>query len=62
MPSEENAVLASRDCLQRPPFYVLVFIAGYVTYLVLSPFLVPLAWAAVFGIVFRRAHVALSAS
>lgn len=60
MPSEENAVLASRDCLQRPPFYVLVFIAGYVTYLVLSPFLVPLTWAAVFGIVFHRAHVALA--
>ena len=32
MPSEENAVLVSRECLQRPPFYVLVFIAGYVTY------------------------------
>lgn len=60
MPSEESAVFASRDCLQRPPFYVLVFIAGYVTYLVLSPFLVPLTWAAVFGIVFRRAHVALA--
>jgi predicted PurR-regulated permease PerM len=61
MPPESNANIdASRDCLQRPPFYVLVFIAGYVTYLVLSPFLVPLVWAAVFGVLFYRAKAALA--
>ena len=61
MPPERNAnVDASRDCLQRPPFYVLVFIAGYVTYLVLSPFLVPLVWASVFGVLFYRAKAALA--
>ena len=40
------------DCLRRPPFYVLVLVAVYVTYLVLGPFLVPLAWASVFAVLF----------
>ena len=40
------------DCLRRPPFYVLVVLAVYVSYLVLGPFLVPLAWAAVFAVLF----------
>jgi predicted PurR-regulated permease PerM len=38
---------------QRPLFYALVLLAGYLTYLVLEPFLVPLLWAAVFAMMFR---------
>ena len=33
-------------------FYVLVLVTGYLTYQVLSPFLAPLAWAAVFAMMF----------
>jgi predicted PurR-regulated permease PerM len=56
-----NAVADSaRDRLQRPLFYLLVFVATYLTYLVLSPFLVPLTWAAVFAILLRRPQVTLS--
>ena len=43
-----------RDRLRRPPFYVLVLVAIYLTYRVLGPFLVPLAWAAVFAMLFHR--------
>ena len=43
-----------RDRLRRPPFYVLVLVAIYLTYQVLGPFLVPLAWAAVFAMLFHR--------
>jgi predicted PurR-regulated permease PerM len=50
-----------RDRLRRPPFYVLVLIAIYLTYQVLGPFLVPLAWAAVFAMIFHRWQVRLEA-
>ena len=50
-----------RDRLQRPPFYVLVLVAIYLSYLVLGPFLVPLAWAAVFAMMFHGAQVQLAA-
>jgi predicted PurR-regulated permease PerM len=50
-----------RDRLRRPPFYVLVLVAIYLSYLVLGPFLVPLAWAAVFAMLFHNAEVQLAA-
>ena len=50
-----------RDRLRRPPFYVLVLVAIYLSYLVLGPFLVPLAWAGVFAMLFHGAQVQLSA-
>jgi predicted PurR-regulated permease PerM len=56
----EGRVTTGREPLRRPAFYVLVFLAGYLTYLVLGPFLVPLIWAAVFGIVFHDIHATLS--
>jgi predicted PurR-regulated permease PerM len=40
-------------------FYVLVLVTGYLTYQVLSPFLAPLAWAAVFAMMFHSVHVEL---
>ncbi len=46
--------------LTQPLFYALVLLAGYLTYLILSPFLVPLAWAAVFAMMFYRLQVKLS--
>jgi predicted PurR-regulated permease PerM len=61
MPPEVNVKASTgKECLQRPAFYVLVFIVGYLAYLVLAPFLVPLIWAVIFGIVFRTMQVELS--
>ena len=61
MLSDNNAKGTSGlESLQRLPFYVLVILGGYLTYLVLGPFLAPLIWAAVFAIVFHRMQVALS--
>jgi predicted PurR-regulated permease PerM len=37
---------------QPPLFYALVLLGGYLTYLVLRPFLTPLIWAAVFAMLF----------
>ncbi len=48
------------DHLRRPLFYVLMIISGYLAYLVLAPFLVPLTWAVVFAIMFYRPHAVLS--
>jgi predicted PurR-regulated permease PerM len=45
---------------RRPLFYALVFISGYLTYLVIKPFLVPLTWAAVFALMFYGAQIRLS--
>ena len=44
----------------RPLFYALVFISGYLTYLVIKPFLVPLTWAAVFALMSYGVQVRLS--
>jgi predicted PurR-regulated permease PerM len=49
-----------RDRLRRPPFYVLVLVAIYLSYLVLGPFLVPLAWAAVFAMLFHAPQLRLA--
>jgi predicted PurR-regulated permease PerM len=40
-------------------FYVLVLLTGYLAYLVISPFLGSLAWAAVFAMMFYRMHLEL---
>src|SRR5262245_24881950 len=45
--------------IQRLLVYVLVLVAGYLAYLVLRPFLAPLAWAAVFAMMFHRVQVDL---
>ena len=45
--------------IQRLLVYVLVLIVGYLAYLVLRPFLAPLAWAAVFATMFHRVQVEL---
>ena len=49
-----------RERLRQPPFYVLVLVAIYLSYLVLGPFLVPLAWAAVFAMLFHGPQVQLA--
>jgi predicted PurR-regulated permease PerM len=49
-----------RADLRQPPFYVLVIIAGYLTYLVLGPFLVSLTWAAVFAVLFHDVYKGLA--
>ena len=49
-----------KDQFQRLLFYALVFLAGYLAYLVLSPFLVSLTWAAVFAMMFHSLHVSLA--
>jgi predicted PurR-regulated permease PerM len=41
-------------------FYLLILLIGYLTYLVIRPFLAPLAWAIVFAVMFSRVHVELS--
>ncbi len=45
--------------IQRLLVYVIVLVAGYLAYLVLRPFLVPLAWAAVFAMMFQRVQIDL---
>jgi predicted PurR-regulated permease PerM len=45
---------------QRPLFYALVLLAGYLTYLILGPFLVALVWAVMFAILFDRIQLAFS--
>ena len=47
--------------LQRPLFYALVLLAIYLTYLVLSPFLVALAWAVIFAILLYNLQATLAA-
>jgi len=49
-----------KDQFQRLLFYALVFLAGYLAYLVLSPFLVSLTWAAVFAMMFHSLHMSLA--
>jgi predicted PurR-regulated permease PerM len=52
--------MSGRTSLQPIPFYALVLLATYLAYRVLSPFLVPLTWAAVFATVFYGAKQGLS--
>jgi predicted PurR-regulated permease PerM len=41
-----------KDRFTQLLFYTLVLLAGYLTYLVVQPFLAPIAWAAVFAMMF----------
>ncbi len=50
-----------KDRFTKFLFYVLVIVTGYLTYRVLSPFLAPLAWAAVFAMMFQGVHRELTA-
>lgn len=45
----------------RPVFFALVLLAGYLTYLVLGPFLPALTWAVILAILFQGTQVRLSA-
>jgi predicted PurR-regulated permease PerM len=63
-----NAFVAStampdtaKERFSRLLFYVLVLVTGYLSYQVLSPFLGPLAWAAVFAVMFHGVHVEIAA-
>jgi predicted PurR-regulated permease PerM len=49
------------DDLGRPVLSALILLGVYLSYLVLSPFLVALTWAAIFAILFHRTQTALSA-
>ena len=44
----------------RPVFFALVLLAGYLTYLVLGPFLVALTWAAIIAVLFNSLHSRLA--
>lgn len=46
--------------LRRPLFFVLVLLAAYLWYLILGPFIVPLIWAATFGILFHGTQARLA--
>lgn len=50
----------AKDRFSSLLFYLLVLVTGYLAYQVLSPFLSPLGWAAVFAMMFHSVHVELS--
>lgn len=45
-----------RERFSQLVFYALIVLIGYLTYLVISPFLAPLAWATIFAVMFHRVH------
>ncbi|MFL6280901.1 MAG: AI-2E family transporter [Vicinamibacterales bacterium] len=51
---------STREKFSQLVFYVLILVIGYLAFLVISPFLAPLAWATVFAVMFYRVHVELS--
>jgi predicted PurR-regulated permease PerM len=46
----------ARDRFAQVLFYALVFLTGYLAFLVIRPFLAPLTWAAVFAMMFYPAY------
>jgi predicted PurR-regulated permease PerM len=50
----------TRERFSQLVFYTLIVLIGYLTYLVISPFLSSLAWATVFAVMFYRVHLELS--
>ena len=48
-----------KERFQQLLFYALVLLMAYLAYLVLGPFLSPLAWAAVFAMMFYGVHAEL---
>jgi predicted PurR-regulated permease PerM len=51
---------STRERFSQLVFYALIVLIGYLTYLVISPFLAPLAWATVFAVMLYRVHLTLS--
>jgi predicted PurR-regulated permease PerM len=49
-----------KERFSRLLFYLLVLLVGYLTFEVIQPFLGPLAWAAVFAMMFHRVHLELA--
>ncbi len=50
---------SSRERFSQLIFYALIVLVGYLTFLVISPFLASLAWAAVFAMMFHRVYLEL---
>jgi predicted PurR-regulated permease PerM len=50
----------TRERFQQLLFYALIALIGYLTYMVISPFLASLAWAAVFAMMFHAMHMELT--
>jgi predicted PurR-regulated permease PerM len=50
----------SKEALQRPLFYLLVLLAGYLSLQILGPFLAPLGWAVILAIILHGVQVTLS--
>ena len=48
-----------KERFQQLLFYALVLLMAYLAFLVLGPFLAPLAWAAVFAMMFHGVHAEL---
>jgi predicted PurR-regulated permease PerM len=48
---------SSRERFSQLLFYALIVLVGYLTFLVISPFLASLAWAAVFAMMFHRVYL-----
>lgn len=51
---------SGKDRFSQLLFYTLVLLMAYLAFMVLSPFLASLAWAAVFAMTFYRVHVRLA--
>ena len=58
MPGSDES--AQSKSFGRLVLYALTFLGVYLSYLVLSPFFVALAWAVMFAILFRGLHAALA--
>lgn len=52
--------VTTRERFSQLVFYSLIILIGYLTYLVISPFLASLAWATVFAVMFHGVHSELS--
>ena len=51
---------STRERFQQLLFYALIALIGYLTFMVISPFLAPLAWAAVFAMMFHAMHLEMT--
>jgi predicted PurR-regulated permease PerM len=61
-PTSPNAYApdTNRGRLRTLIFYAVVIVLGYLVYLIIEPFLVPLAWAAILVVIFHPWHVRLA--
>src|SRR5262245_2295338 len=51
---------SGKERFQQLVFYVLVLLMGYLTYMILSPFLGSLAWAAIFAMMFHKVYLEMA--